>query len=466
MIRPTVASLLLALFSLSATTIFAQPDAVSWTEGDVQKILRQRIEVEKQGVGIVVGIVDANGKQVVGYGSMRKQAAADKASVPDGNTVFEIGSVTKVFTSLLLADMVVRGEVALDEAATKYLPKNVSIPTRKGKKITLLDLATHKSSLPRLPTNLSPKDAMNPYADYTVEQLYAFLSECELARDIGQKVEYSNLGVGLLGHILSLRASASYEELIVSRICKPLEMTSTSITLSPDMQARLATGHNPAGQEVKNWDLPTLAGAGALRSTANDMLRFVQANMGTLKSTLTQAMTEQQITRSEADGPNSSIALGWFKLAELGNEIIWHNGQTGGYHSFVGFDKKKGVGVVVLCNSGIDIDDIGLHLINPKIPLRKPKKQRTEIQLDAKELESYVGDYELAPTYVLSITKEGNQMMLQATGQSKNEIYAESESKFFLKVVDAQISFVKDANGKVTQLILHQGGANQPAKKR
>jgi serine-type D-Ala-D-Ala carboxypeptidase/endopeptidase len=459
-----------AILSLVTSSLYAQRDAVPWTQDDVQKILKQRIDIEKQGVGVVVGIVDSNGKQVVAYGSLRKSGSLTKpdgnTNKPDGNTVFEIGSVTKVFTSLLLADMVVRGEVALGDRAAKHLPKTVKMPTRDGREITLLDLATHKSSLPRIPTNLSPKDGMNPYADYSVEQMYAFLSECKLAQNIGESVEYSNLGAGLLGHLLSLRADSNYETLIASRILKPLEMASTSIALTPDMQSRLAPGHDDAGNEVKNWDIPTLAGAGALRSTANDMLRFVEANMGTVKSALTDAMTEQQLTRSKVDSPNLSIALGWFKLAEFGNEVVWHNGQTGGYHSFVGFDKKKGVGVVVLSNSAIDIDDIGRHLIDRRFPLKKPKKNRNEISLDSTVLESYLGDYELAPTFVISITREGKQLMLQATGQPKNAIFAEAEGKFFLKVVDAQISFIKDENGTVTQLILHQGGANQPAKKR
>jgi len=138
----------------------------------------------------------------------------------NGDTIFEIGSISKVFTSLLLADMVNRKEVALDDPAAKYLPEHVRMPERSGKAITLLDLSTHRSGLPRVPGNLNPKDPTNPYADYSVDDLYQFLSGYTLPRDPGSEVEYSNLGGGLLGHILAHRAGTDYESLIRSRIAR------------------------------------------------------------------------------------------------------------------------------------------------------------------------------------------------------------------------------------------------------
>ncbi len=451
--------------SFAARPLSGQSEPVAWTTDQVQQILKNRIDVEKQGVGIVVGLVNQKGKQIISYGSVNKDSVASK---PDGETVFEIGSATKVFTSLLLADMVGRGEVALSDPVSKFLPKTVKMPSRNGREITLLDLATHTSALPRMPTNFAPADSQNPYADYTVDNMYAFLSGCKLTSNIGEKYEYSNLGAGLLGHVLALRAGTDFETLVATRICKPLGMTSTSITLTPDMKKRLAVGHDETLSQVKNWDLNTLAGAGAIRSTANDMVRFVEANMGKTKTNLYASMKVQHATRAEAGDPNKSIGLGWHKLASPSSEVVWHNGQTGGYHSFVGFDKKRGVGVVVLANAALDIDDIGKHLLDSEYALQKisPKKERKTIQVDSKILDSYVGEYELIPTFVISITKEENRLMLQATGQPKFEIFAESEEKFFLKVVDAQITFVRGAKGLVTELILHQGGANQHAKKR
>ncbi len=458
---------LLAAFTVLTLsgTLFAQREPKAWTASEVQQVLKQRVDSDKQCVGISVGIIGAKENQFVGYGALRNGKTPIK---PTSATVFEIGSVTKVFTTLILADMVVRGEVGLNDPASKYLSNTVTLPKRDGREITLLDLATHTSALATLPSNFSPKDGHNPYADYSVEQMYSALSNYKLTRKIGEKYEYSNLGMGLLGHILALRTGVDYEQLVKDRITTPLGMSDTAIALTAEMQKRLAVGHNEGLEEVKNWDLPTLAGAGALRSTAADMVKFVEANMGKTKSPLSKAMALQVETRASAGPPNLSIALGWHKLKSKNGEIIWHNGETGGYHSFIGFDKKRGVGVVVLANTAADIDDIGLHILDRDIPLKKieSKKQRTAIKVDSKVLESYVGEYQLAPTFVITITKEGDHLTLQATGQPKFEIFAESEEKFFLKAVDAQITFVKSSKGDVVELILHQNGSNQRAKKR
>ena len=161
-----------------------------------------------------------------------------------GNTVFEIGSITKTFSTALLADMVARGEVKLDDPVAKYLPSTVKVPGRGRKQITLYDLATHASELPRLPANLHPADMSNPYADYTVDQMYQSVSAYELERDIGAEYEYSNLGSGLLGHALARRLGKTWEEAVTERILEPLGMTDTRITLTADMRRRLAIGHN------------------------------------------------------------------------------------------------------------------------------------------------------------------------------------------------------------------------------
>jgi CubicO group peptidase (beta-lactamase class C family) len=321
--------------------------------------------------------------------------------------------------------------------------------------------------LPRLPDNLKPKDPNNPYADYSVEQMYQFLSGHTLTRDIGEKYEYSNFGAGLLGHILALRAGTDYETLVVKRICQPLKMDATRVHLSPQMQSRLATGHDQGGNAVMGWDLPTLAGAGALRSTANDMLKFLAANMGLNKSSLWTAMQKSHAVQKSTGIPDLKIGLGWHILSKYGTELVWHNGGTGGYHSFMGFDKKKGLGVVVLSNSTNDIDDIGLHLLESKYALAKyePPKERKAISLDPKILEAYVGQYELTPAILITVTRDGNKLYAQAADQPKIELSAESETEFFVTVVDAQMTFVKDEKGQVTGLILHQNGRDIPAKK-
>ena len=216
------------------------------TDSAIKAILQSRVD-SKQAVGIVVATLDHGRTNIYTAGSSGAPGVA-----LDGNTEFEIGSITKVFTASVLADMVAKGEVKLDDPVAKYLPTSVKIPTRNGRQITLLDLATQSSGLPRMPDNLHPKDEANPYADYTVDQMYSFLSSYQLPRDIGSKYEYSNLGVGLLGHALALRAGKSYEDLVTERILRPLGMNDTRITLSPSMKSRLAPGHSPTGSVVAN----------------------------------------------------------------------------------------------------------------------------------------------------------------------------------------------------------------------
>ena len=186
---------------VTGTAHSAAPSA-SPTDSDIREILANRIDRQKQSVGIVIGVIDANGRRIVSHGSLEKD---DKRPL-DGDTVFEIGSITKVFTALLLTEMAQKGEVRLDDPIAKYLPATVKVPERGGRQISLVDLATHTSGLPRMPANFRPKDPANPYADYTDEQLYSFLSSYDLIRDVGLKFEYSNLGFGLLGQGLAQRA--------------------------------------------------------------------------------------------------------------------------------------------------------------------------------------------------------------------------------------------------------------------
>jgi serine-type D-Ala-D-Ala carboxypeptidase/endopeptidase len=433
------------------------------SDDQIRQILVDRIDRDKQGVGIVVGVIEPMGRRVTAYGALEQGDARPL----NRDTVFEIGSMTKVFTSLLLAEMVQRGEVALTDPVAKYLPAGVKMPERGGKQITLVDLSTHTSGLPRLPDNLKPKDPNNPYGDYSVEQLYQFLSSYQLTRDIGSKYEYSNLGGGLLGHVLALRAGMSYEQLVQTRILGPLAMKSTAITLSPDMKTRLAVGHDQSLNSTANWDLPTLAGAGALRSTANDMLDFLAANLGYTKTTLASAMAAQLAIRRPTGSPGLEIALGWHVLASHGHEIVWHNGGTGGYRSYMAYDLKRRIGVVVLSNTStmVGVDDIGLHLMDGGVPLAPMPRQRTEITVDPRLLADYVGTYQFAPTFSIAITLEDGKLSEQATGQPKFPIFAESPTKFFLKVVDAQLEFSRDGAGQVASMTLYQNG-NAPKGKK
>jgi CubicO group peptidase (beta-lactamase class C family) len=454
-----------AALGMTMSPVVAQapaPPAVL-TDEEIRRILVERVDVHRQSVGIVVGVIAPAGRRVIAYGT---RAKGDTRAV-DGDTVFELGSITKVFTSLLLADAVRRGEVSLTDPVARFLP-GVKVPER-ARAITLQDLSTHTSGLPRMPGNFQPKDAANPYADYGVEHLYQFLSTHQLTRDVGAAFEYSNVGAGLLGHALARRATMDYDSLVRARVTGPLGMRRTAIALTPEMKAQLATGHSPALEPVPNWDLSALAGAGALRSTTNDMLTFLGAALGYGSSPLGSAFADMVATRRPTGSPAMEAALGWQILKAQGAEIVWHNGGTAGYRTWIGYEPQSRTGVVVLTNVGTTAgpDDIGRHLLVPSLPLLQtfapPPKPRIETTVAPAVFDRFVGRYQFAPAALLTITRDGSRFFAQLTGQPPFEIFAESEREYFVKVVDAQLTFETDPQGKVVAVVLHQNGRDQRA---
>ncbi len=454
-------SFFLGLVLASGVCFAVQETPPLQDDGAIRELLVERIDEQKRSVGIVVGVVGPEGRRVVGHGRL----SADDPATPDGDAVYEIGSITKAFTAVLLADLVEEGAVELETPVQRLLGENVTVPTRNGAEITLEHLSSHSSGLPRLPDNMTPANAANPYADYTVAQLYEFLSSHELQRDIGAEVEYSNLGTGLLGHALAQRQETDYETLVFRRLLDPLGMSDTSVTLSPSQQERLAIGHSVQLRPVANWDLPTLAGAGALRSTVNDMLAFVEANLGLRESPLHVAMATTHAPRRDFPGPNMQIGLGWVIRGGHGRELHWHNGGTGGYRSFLGFDLESKTGVVVLSNSTDSVDDLGFHLLDSRYPLAIPPAMRTAVEVDPAVFDDYVGRYQLMENVVFTVTREGDGLFVHITGQPRFQVFPESEARYFYRVVDAQITFGRGEDGSVDHLVLHQGGRDQRAER-
>ena len=451
------------LFSLMPLTV---PVAAEHFPNDagLLEIIQTRVD-EDRAVGIVVGVIEADGtRRVQAYGDPgpgRMPLSAD--------SVFEIGSISKVFTGIALASMADDGLVAIDDAVQKHVREGVSIPARGSQVIRFVDIVTHHSGLPRMPSSFAPADPTNPYADYTVEMMYEFLAGHDLTRDVGDSFEYSNLGMGLLGQVLAEVAGTDYETLVRARILDPLGMDNTAIALTDPMAARMAHGHTATGMPTSNWDFPALAGAGALRSDVNDMLDFIAANIraaqGKASSDVERAMATSHGERATANG--MGIGLAWVIRPTTAGSIVWHNGGTGGFRTWAGFDPDKGVGAVVLTNSGHGADDIGFHLIDPSLPLAPPPEpmvERTEIEVPRSVMARYVGVYELVPTFRITVELHDDGLRLQATDQPQFHIFAESQSKFFLKVVEAQVEFVEQ-DGEIDALILHQGGAAQRARK-
>jgi CubicO group peptidase (beta-lactamase class C family) len=321
-------------------------------------------------VAIVVGVVDEHGARIFSAGKLDNGTDRE----PDGDTIFEIASITKTFTVLALEDMVARGEMHLDDPVEKYLPESVKVPAHNGKKITLLDLATHTSGLPRDPNNLTPTHGLpeNAFADYTVERMYQFLNAFVLSRDPGERVEYSNVGMALLGHALARKAGTNYESMVVEHICHPLKMDSTRVILTPEMKSRMAAGHDQHGNRAPNWNFLAYDGTGGLHSSAKDLLKYVSANLGLEKSYLTPLMEKTRVIRHR-NTSHGDMAMSWSVRSEglePGRTFIGHAGGSGGYETFIGLDETQRRGVVVLCSQqgGMSPETLGWLLLKA-VPL-------------------------------------------------------------------------------------------------
>ncbi len=326
-----------------------------------------------QNLGVVVGVRQADRTSILGF-----SRTGSTGQCPDGTTLFEIGSVTKLFTTTILACLVNEGAIALDDPVRDFLPELPQFP----QEITLRHLATHTSGLPRLPRNIwrsMLKNWRNPYAAYTTENLYANLKRYKQVKGLG-KVSYSNLGMGLLGHLLEKKTQVAYDRLVRQYITDPLALTDTAIALTDEQQQRLAPGHTFDGKITSNWDIPTLAGAGALRSTVQDLLIFLAATLDTtipLLSSAFQLCRQTHVPLSEESDSSSlvGVGLGWFirQFKDLEEPVFWHNGGTGGYQSYVSSLSAKGLSIAILANYGLghptsfSTDAIGDQILNKAI---------------------------------------------------------------------------------------------------
>lgn len=447
----------LALGSLPAS-VAASPRA---SDAEINRMLRTRVDLQKKATGVVVGLIEPDGRRVLSYGTM----SLEKKRPVGGKTVFEVGSITKVFTALLLSEMAQKREVALDDPVEKYLPAGVHLHALHGRKITLADLATHTSGLPLRPTNLVSKNRHNPYAGYSVELLDRFVSSFVPKDEAGTHYEYSNVGYGLLGQALERRVGKSFADRIRTRITEPLAMHDTGIAFTPEIEQRMATGYSDDLKSAPRWDFGALAAAGALHSTADDLLNLLEAFLGYRKSPLKPAMDAMLKTRRPGGmQPSNEIALAWNVFSDHGHEIAWKNGSVGGYRAFLGYDAKARCGVVALTNaqSALGADDIGLHLLDSEIPvdLSIPRPHH-EITLAPAILDRYVGRYRYSPSDAISVTRVGNDLVATLATGEKLEFFAEGERDFFAKSIDVQITFAASPNEPANAAIWHQAGQSQ-----
>ncbi len=358
------------LASMGAGIVFLAGDCFAAPSTDpIREALKQKVGARDKAAGLVAVVVDEHGTRMTSYGSSGVPGLA-----LDGDTVFEIMSITKVLTSLLLADMAARGEVAFDDPVARYLPSSVTLHEH-GRPITLLDLATYTSGLPNMPGNLPPNwyDHPNPMGDYTQAQLFEFLSSYVPKYEPGAHYEYANLGFGLLGIALARRAGKSYEELLIERVCDPLALAHTRITLTGEMRRHLAQGHDLDGKPTQLWDFPAMPGAGYARTTAKDLTVFLKACMELAPTPLRAPLVRLLETRKATPLAGTDVGLGWFISSNGKEEIAWKSGLSAGCNTFIGFSTHSRRGVVLLSNFlWLPIDagtiNMGIKMIDPDFP--------------------------------------------------------------------------------------------------
>ncbi|MFD7631120.1 serine hydrolase domain-containing protein [Streptomyces sp. NPDC059851] len=318
-------------------------------------------------VGVAVAVVV--GGQVA-YAAAGTTGRAD-GGTPSADTLFEIGSVTKTFTALCLARMAVAGTVELDEPLARLLPEGTAVPSRGGQEITLRHLSTHTSGLPRLPKGMLLRALLrprtpDPYAGCTADVLLSGLAHTRLGSTPGRRVRYSNLGAGLLGLALARRAGTTYEQLVTTQVCAPLGMSATGVAGDATRPGRLAQGHDSRRRPTPPWNLADLAGAGGLRSSATDLVSYVRAQLDCAGPELAEAV---RLTRQveHRDNRFSWMHLGWrahrLHPRQGAHMQIWHNGGTGGFASFVGFDPETGTAAIVLSNTQRPVDAPAFDLL-------------------------------------------------------------------------------------------------------
>jgi len=423
--------------------------------GDVNPDGPHRVQVAAQiqpmidaevAASIVVGLYDAGRLEIYGFGT------GPGGKPPDGHTIFEIGAVTKVYTALLLADSVQRREVSLDQPVSELLPPGVTAPTRDQKVITLHQLVNHGSGLPALPPSVvQTANAADPLAGFDEDRLYADLVQTELAAAPGERIQISEYGSGLLGTVLGTRLGNGYAAAVTSRITGPLGMADTFFTAPPAVASRRAQGTDQELQPVKPWTWGSLAGAGAMLSSARDQLRLIDAELDAAagsKQPLRPAMKLTQESQLEGDLPN--IGLGW-QIDKDGR--YWHNGTTNGFHAFVGFDTKDRRGVVVLASSATPIvDQVSFRLYK----ILAGEEVKVPGVPTAQDLTAFAGSYDFGGTRI-EVQAAGKRLYVLGPGEPRIRMIPISQHEFWIQSLGAIVVFDRAKDGTVARAVFVVG---------
>jgi CubicO group peptidase (beta-lactamase class C family) len=395
--------------------------------------------------GLVVGLYDAGKLEIYGFGK------GPDGKPPTGDTLFEIGSITKVYTGLMLADAVQRREVELDTPLAELVPPGVTVPTRENAVITLRHLALHSSGLPRLPASIKP-DATDPYGKYTEDLLLQDLVQANLDHPPGTQVVYSNFGAGLLGYVLGKKLGGGYMKALEARVLKPLALTSTFITVPAAAAARRATPTNDDLVPVPPWTwTDALAGAGVLTSSVRDQLKLIDAELDAASGSKAALRGAMRLTQEAqlAGRPSDNAGLGW-QIDARGRH--WHNGGTTGSRSYIGIDTKARRGIVVLASTGSSVvDGLGSAMFDVLDNTAKPPGALPT----AAQVATYVGNYDFSGTK-LSIVTADNRLYIDSPGEPRHRLVPLPDVAFWVEAYQAVAFFHMDGE-TVKQIVFHNG---------
>lgn len=442
---------------LAAALALASGQASALTDAELKSITGQRLLGDRTGACFAVAVID---KTV-----SRAYVCADpkdlKRISPD--TAFEVGSVTKTMTAALLADLVLQGKASLEDPIANYFPEGTVVPSFEGKPILIKHLVTHTSGLPVVPDFGSALNMENPYAKIDEASLMKTLSSTKLTRAPGSQLEYSNYAMMLLSSIVARRAGSDFETLLRDRLFSPTGMSNSYVNQKPDA-IKAAQGHTPNTKTTPAWTFQTnTAGVGGVRATLDDMVNYLQAQLGKTESAISPALklTQQEI-KTEA---NNKIAMNWMLAPLDAHKVHVHEGGTGGFSAFAAFDLETKRGVVILSDTALTsvggLSSLGNHLLDSRMPLGKARKaQKPDVEL----LKAIVGNYDLMPGMKMALTEKDGTLFTQATGQAKYEMGYDSAGEFYPLDFDATIRVQKKSDGGYALLFL-QGGGAFPLKK-
>ncbi len=451
--------------SASAPVVVRDDEAVRQLVADQ---IRPLIEAERF-PGASVGVLKDGETFFFGFGGT---GADGSGPVPDEHTLYEIGSITKVFTAVLLAEAAEAGEVSLDTPLAEAFPDDREAPQLGEHQIELWHLATHSSGLPAMPANMRPTHPAQPFAGYSSDLMYDFLEAVTPARPPETGYEYSNLATGLLGRLLEARLGVPYEQLLATRIFSPAGMQESSISIDEANEARIAQP-SAEGLTASRWnDMDALAPCGAIVSSASDLLRFAAENIEPTdpESTLARALAAAHQPRFTDPRSGTTVGLGWHLAGD--EQTLWHNGMTGGYSSMLLVNIPERLAVVVLANGAtMDTTAAGDRIMRSLLgDVAPPPEVEPSIDVSEEHLERLVGEYESPLGFTIYVTREGDRLGARLTGQTRFRIYPDGDgvapARFKYRVVPAALAFDLPAEGSAAAVTLEQNGQKMRAQRR